>query len=144
MYDPSCQRKLCTVSALCGHVLARLHDVGTVYCAADRALPVAGFPNASQEDAKIEKTAKDTQKGLEKSFQNVTPDTSDLPNPFDGAGAGSIADKVWIMLHVLSLQAVHDLPASAEGQMCNMILSCFYSARLAPSGMLCGLILPAS
>ena len=52
----------------------------------------AGFPNASQEDAKIEKTAKSAQKGLEKSAQNVTPDTSDLPNPFDGAGG--IADKV--------------------------------------------------
>ncbi|CAL5220785.1 g2854 [Coccomyxa viridis] len=53
------------------------------------------FPNASQEDLKIEKTAKDTQKGLEKSFQNITPDTSDLPNPFEGVGtgAGSIADK---------------------------------------------------
>ena len=52
----------------------------------------AGFPNASQEDAKIEKTAKSAQKGLEKAAQNVTPDTSDLSNPFDGAGG--IADKV--------------------------------------------------
>ena len=144
MYDPSCQRKLCTVSALCGHVLARLHDVGTVTALLIVRSLWQASPMPAREDAKIEKTAKDTQKGLEKSFQNVKPDTSDLPNPFDGAGAGSIADKVWIMLHVLSLQAVQDLPASAEGQMCNMILSCFYSARLAPSGMLCGLILPAS
>ena len=63
-------------------------------------LPVllAGFPNASQEDAKIEKTAKSAQKGLEKSAQNVTPDTSDLPNPFDGAGG--IADKVCLPAHL--------------------------------------------
>ena len=66
---------------------------------------VAGFPNASQEDLKIEKTAKDTQKGLEKSFQNITPDTSDLPNPFEGVGtgAGSIADKVCINLACVSM-----------------------------------------
>ena len=70
--------------------------------------PLAGFPNASQEDLKIEKTAKDTQKGLEKSFQNVTPDTSDLPNPFDGVGAGSVADKVCISFACLSLQPSWD------------------------------------
>ena len=58
---------------------------------------MAGFPNASQEDFKIEKTAKSAQKGLEKAAQNAAPntvtgDTSELPNPFDGAGG--IADKV--------------------------------------------------
>ena len=58
---------------------------------------LVGFPNASQEDAKIEKTAKSAQKGLEKSAQNVTPDTSDLSNPFDGAGG--IADKVCMRIH---------------------------------------------
>ena len=83
-------------------------------CAADCALHLAGFPNASQEDLKIEKTAKDTQKGLEKSFQNVLPDTSDLPNPFEGAGtgAGSIADKV---CHNLALF----LMSTFLGPLCN-------------------------
>ncbi len=72
-------------------------------CATDCALHLAGFPNASQEDFKIEKTAKDTQKGLEKSFQNVTPDTSELPFGGAGAGAGSIADKVCISLACFSM-----------------------------------------
>ena len=68
-------------------------------------LPVllAGFPNASQEDAKIEKTAKSAQKGLEKAAQNVTPDTSDLSNPFDGAGG--IADKVRPLTHLLGYRS---------------------------------------
>ena len=67
------------------------------FCPTEALFCMAGFPNASQEDFKIEKTAKSAQKGLEKAAQNeapntVTGDTSELPNPFDGAGG--LADKV--------------------------------------------------
>jgi len=69
------------------------------------ALPLAGFQGINQKDVEVEKTGETAQKGLEKAGQNLIPDeiknsavgdTSELPNPFDGAGG--IADKVFCYL----------------------------------------------
>ena len=52
--------------------------------------PLAGLPNPGQALDAVKGLAGDAKQG----GKNVASDLSDLPNPFDNAGAGSIADKV--------------------------------------------------
>ncbi len=54
--------------------------------------PLAGLPNPGQAVDAVKGLAGDAKQG----GKNVASDLSDLPNPFDSAGAGSIADKVCV------------------------------------------------